>query len=408
MTEEKTVMVSMLGDRAGLLAGIEGAVAGREYPLSAGTFVIGRDESADLSLPNEPGMSRLHAKIVAEGDRYRILDIESRNGTLVNGRPIQSEFLFDGDTVRIGSCVLRFSQRVGVQRPPPAVRTPVVAAPLPTAAPAPVVRPWLAAAAGAVLIALVLTAVVIGIFIGRDPNDGQAATTDTRSGADAGVLAADPSALADAGAVIALVDGAGAPLGPMTAAPATLVAAQEVPLRLSKGGKVASVAAKDGDAVDQGTVIAIVIGSAASAADIATRKESISALESVAESSPRAAAQLAIEKKELATILGSTGPTKVTAPAAGKIAGLLLLAGEVVRTRQVVARIVTKPASVTVEVSAAVAAALPMGVGCTLTRADGTTLPGTLAEKSVLSAAIALQIDPVGDATGVATAVCGP
>ncbi|OGQ11241.1 MAG: hypothetical protein A2138_22625 [Deltaproteobacteria bacterium RBG_16_71_12] len=98
---------------AGKLACVAGTLAGRSWELSAGTFVIGRNDSSDLPLTVEPGVSKTHCKIVAEGEHYLLVDCESRNGTIVNGSPVQRVRLHDGDEIRICGCVLRFSQTGG-------------------------------------------------------------------------------------------------------------------------------------------------------------------------------------------------------------------------------------------------------------------------------------------------------
>lgn len=109
MSAERTVMFQLSSMLSGTFACVAGTVAGRSWELSAGTFVIGRNEGCDLQLPVEPGVSKVHAKIIAEGDRYVIVDCESRNGTIVNGVPVQKQKLHDGDEVRICGCVLRFN-----------------------------------------------------------------------------------------------------------------------------------------------------------------------------------------------------------------------------------------------------------------------------------------------------------
>jgi hypothetical protein len=407
MTQEKTVMVNVFGDQAASLTGIEGGVNGEQYVLSKGTFVIGRDEGADLSLADEPGMSRVHAKIVAENDRYRIIDNQSRNGTLVNGRPVQSELLYDGDLIGVGTCVLRFAQR-GVKRPPTTAPRVLAAASGAVPSAAPPASNWLAAVVGAVIMAVVVAAVLIGIFIGRDGQETPPALAPVPTAPTAiappvpSPPAATDTAAADAGG------GAGTAVVAMEAAPAALVDAEQQPLRLRAGGKITSVSAKEGDVVLKGAVIAVVAGGAISASAIATRRASIAALESVADANKRAAAQLAIEKGELRRILASSATTTVTATEAGKLKGLNLSVGAVARSGQVVGFIITKPASVTVDVDAKVSSTLPAGTNCTLTRADGTTLRGTLVETVYGSGAVTLHIEPAGDATGVATALCAP
>ncbi|MBI1945903.1 MAG: FHA domain-containing protein [Deltaproteobacteria bacterium] len=110
---ERTVMFQLPSMLAGKLACVAGTLAGRSWELSAGTFVIGRNDNSDLPLTVEPGVSKVHCKIVAEGEHYLLVDCESRNGTIVNGAPVQRVKLRDGDEVRICGCVLRFSQTGG-------------------------------------------------------------------------------------------------------------------------------------------------------------------------------------------------------------------------------------------------------------------------------------------------------
>lgn len=116
MTERTMVFTMPTGIR-GELKCTEGTRAGERFELSAGTFVIGRDASADLSLPVEPGVSGLHAKIIAEGDAYVLVDNESRNGTLVNGQPVQRTILYSGDNIRVAGCALDFRCIGGPERP---------------------------------------------------------------------------------------------------------------------------------------------------------------------------------------------------------------------------------------------------------------------------------------------------
>ncbi len=114
---EKTVMFALPNLVSGQLACVAGTAAGRSWDLSAGTFTIGRLDEHDMCLATEPGISKTHAKIIGQGDRYLIVDCESRNGTLLNGELIQKADLYDGDEIRICGCVLRFTQKGGPARP---------------------------------------------------------------------------------------------------------------------------------------------------------------------------------------------------------------------------------------------------------------------------------------------------
>jgi predicted component of type VI protein secretion system len=105
---ERTMMFEMPAAEQGRLVGFEGSVKGRVFPLSSGTFIIGRGETCDMPL-KDPGVSRQHAKIVAEGEQYILLDMESRNGTFVNGSPTRKAALQEGDEVRICAAAFRFT-----------------------------------------------------------------------------------------------------------------------------------------------------------------------------------------------------------------------------------------------------------------------------------------------------------
>ena len=66
------------------------------------TLTLGRDASNDIVVDN-PSVSRYHAQIERVGQRYRVRDLRSSNGTFVNDERIEGEvWLQPDDTVRIG------------------------------------------------------------------------------------------------------------------------------------------------------------------------------------------------------------------------------------------------------------------------------------------------------------------
>jgi hypothetical protein len=87
-------------------AGPSGA-AGREFSLDRPVMTVGRRPDQDIVL-DDPGVSRVHARIEITADGASILDLESTNGTLVNGRPSGSAQvpLRPGDRVQIGTVLL--------------------------------------------------------------------------------------------------------------------------------------------------------------------------------------------------------------------------------------------------------------------------------------------------------------
>jgi len=82
----------------------------REIPLPETIFLIGRDRQCHLR-PHCALVSKLHCAIAAWAGKVRVRDLESRNGTLLNGRPINGEALAgDGDELQVGT--LQFAFRV--------------------------------------------------------------------------------------------------------------------------------------------------------------------------------------------------------------------------------------------------------------------------------------------------------
>jgi DNA-binding winged helix-turn-helix (wHTH) protein len=80
----------------------------RVLPLRAGENVLGRDKGAAICL-DAASVSRHHARIQVEGARVTLEDLGSKNGTRLNGEPLQSaQELRDGDRVRLGEVQLLF------------------------------------------------------------------------------------------------------------------------------------------------------------------------------------------------------------------------------------------------------------------------------------------------------------
>ena len=81
------------------LVHIEGPLKGKieEYP---GTEItIGRNPSCDVRFPKDIGVvSREHARIVREGNRFKVID-QSSNGTYLNGKAVSEAYLRDGDVL---------------------------------------------------------------------------------------------------------------------------------------------------------------------------------------------------------------------------------------------------------------------------------------------------------------------
>lgn len=97
---------------AGVLVICNGEFAGMEYRLRAEETLIGRNPTTDVTLLDE-NISREHALVLFDPDErsYTVEDLQSTNGTKVNGKGIRSQRLADGDEVQVGHTVFRFELR---------------------------------------------------------------------------------------------------------------------------------------------------------------------------------------------------------------------------------------------------------------------------------------------------------
>src|SRR5271168_121562 len=86
---------------------LEGIDRGRIYRDLSIPVTIGREEGNTLRL-NDERVSRFHAKVQLDGDDYILTDLESTNGTRVNGTAVQIRRLRIGDRVGVGRSLLLF------------------------------------------------------------------------------------------------------------------------------------------------------------------------------------------------------------------------------------------------------------------------------------------------------------
>ena len=82
----------------------------RSFDLRGRAIVtLGRRPEADVCLPWDPGISRLHAELIHRAGEWVIADDGSQNGTFVNGLPVEGRRrLRDGDLITVGATPLTF------------------------------------------------------------------------------------------------------------------------------------------------------------------------------------------------------------------------------------------------------------------------------------------------------------
>lgn len=87
---------------------ISGDMAGAAYPLKD-TVSIGRADSNTIAL-KDAKISRQHSQIQQHGDKYVLVDLNSSNGTYVNGQRIEEYVLQNNDEIQIGDYILQFQE----------------------------------------------------------------------------------------------------------------------------------------------------------------------------------------------------------------------------------------------------------------------------------------------------------
>jgi two-component system, cell cycle response regulator len=108
-------------ERRPALVSLRGELMAVPIPLERDQVTIGRAIEADVRL-NDSRASRLHARISSSTDAktnqtiYRITDLGSTNGTLVNGEKVTEVALSDGDKILIGDHLFRFDMLDEIDR----------------------------------------------------------------------------------------------------------------------------------------------------------------------------------------------------------------------------------------------------------------------------------------------------
>ena len=105
------------------LEAIAGPRKGENFRVKDSTLSIGRDPSNHLAVLDS-ALSRHHCQIEERGDQYAIRDLDSRNGTLLNGAALKEKMLQDGDEIRIGKFQLQYVFEAPVPMPQISARAP--------------------------------------------------------------------------------------------------------------------------------------------------------------------------------------------------------------------------------------------------------------------------------------------
>ena len=90
------------------IVAIAGAASGQTFRIPQGSSTLGRSSDNEFVI-DAPDVSRKHAKFECSSGRLRVYDLNSTNGTHVNGDPVRISDLSSGDELTLGKQVLRIS-----------------------------------------------------------------------------------------------------------------------------------------------------------------------------------------------------------------------------------------------------------------------------------------------------------
>ncbi|MFN8486127.1 MAG: FHA domain-containing protein [Caldilineaceae bacterium] len=90
---------------------IAGPHAGQDFELTQLPALLGRAEAATVRLVQDKYVSRRHAELYNQQKTLRLCDLQSKQGTRINGRSVEDQILLVGDEIQVGQSILVVEQR---------------------------------------------------------------------------------------------------------------------------------------------------------------------------------------------------------------------------------------------------------------------------------------------------------
>jgi pSer/pThr/pTyr-binding forkhead associated (FHA) protein len=87
---------------------MKGADQGLRYELEKDATTIGRRSENEVTV-DSAAVSGRHLVLLREGARFRLRDLDSTNGTLLNGKPVHEAMLSHHDVIRVGEVEFEFN-----------------------------------------------------------------------------------------------------------------------------------------------------------------------------------------------------------------------------------------------------------------------------------------------------------
>ena len=98
---------------------LEGPMKGAQLEIDKEVVFVGRDAGNDVKIHDDT-VSRRHLKIFCVENCYFIEDLKTRNGTMINGEPLDPGFarlVTENDLIQLGLSVIRL-EGIGANKPP--------------------------------------------------------------------------------------------------------------------------------------------------------------------------------------------------------------------------------------------------------------------------------------------------
>src|SRR6476646_4706240 len=114
---------------------LSAGLTGRSHELKADKTTIGRVEDNTFQIA-EPSVSSHHCEVEMRGSDVLVKDLNSTNGTFINGEKVSESVLKPGQTLRLGQVEIRLeTEGMPAPAPAPTSSAPAPSAPAPSGAP---------------------------------------------------------------------------------------------------------------------------------------------------------------------------------------------------------------------------------------------------------------------------------
>jgi len=107
VTTKEALNIPASGSGDSYLVMIYGEYLGRRFIINEEPIMVGRSPECDIQLTDDC-VSRMHCRVVSGKDGVIISDLDSTNGTYVNGTAVSARILQDADRVKIGRSIFKY------------------------------------------------------------------------------------------------------------------------------------------------------------------------------------------------------------------------------------------------------------------------------------------------------------